>query len=84
MQLDQKLIDQMTARLGALETERSTWIEQFRDLSRHFAPRYGRFLETDRNQGRKVHQYINDATPAVAARTLAAGFQGGSTSPARP
>lgn len=84
MQLDQKLIDQMMARLGALETERSTWIEQFRDLSRHFAPRYGRFLETDRNQGRKVHQYINDATPAVAARTLAAGFQGGSTSPARP
>lgn len=80
----QRDIDNYMSRLGAMESERSTWMNQWMDLSRHFAPRYGRFRDTDRNQGRKVHEAILDETPAVAARTLANGLMSGTTSPARP
>jgi len=70
--------------LSALESERSTWDSQWKELSRYFAPRHGRFIESDRNQGHKVHNDIIDESGAVAARTLSAGLMGGTTSPARP
>lgn len=71
-------------RLSALETERSTWINHWRELSEFIHPRSGRFLSTDRNKGTKKNGRIIDSTGTFASRTLAAGMMAGVTSPARP
>lgn len=71
-------------RLSSLRTERSSFIDLWRDLS-DFHLRYrGRFLTTDRNKGyeRNLQQYNN--TSRLAIRVLAAGMMAGITSPARP
>ena len=47
-------------------------------------PRSGRFLPTDNNRGRKVHNDIYDNSGTRALRTLAGGMMAGMTSPARP
>src|SRR5258706_8538667 len=71
-------------RRGALETERVTWINQWRELSQFVMPRTGRFLLTDRNKGDKRYNSIIDSTGTRALRVLGAGLMAGMTSPARP
>ncbi len=82
--MDQKRRTEYLQRWTALETERSEWREQWRDLSQHLMPRTGRFLLTDRNRGEKRHNRIYDNTGTRAVRTLAAGMMAGMSSPARP
>ena len=72
------------ARWGALTTERSSWIEHWRDISQYLMPRNGRYFLTDRNKGEKRHNTIIDSTGTRANRILAAGMMAGMTSPARP
>lgn len=67
-----------------LVTERASWVEHWREISRFQAPRSGRFSVTDRNLGEKKHNDIIDNTAIIAARTLQAGMMSGMTSPARP
>ena len=67
-----------------LVTERASWVEHWREISRLQAPRSGRFAVTDRNRGEKKHNDIVDNTAIIAARTLQAGMMSGMTSPARP
>lgn len=73
-------------RLGALERERQSWFQHWRELSDFILPRRGQFLglpgQSDR--GRKVNGKILDSTGTLAARTLASGLMSGVTSPARP
>jgi hypothetical protein len=71
-------------RKGTLWNERSSWIEQWREISEYQQPRLGRFLVGDRNKGGKRHNAIYDNAALQASRTLAAGMMSGMTSPARP
>ena len=77
-------LQQKLARKASLYTERSSWIEHWREISTYQTPRSGRFMTTDRNVGKKRHNNIYDNTAVFALRTLAAGMMAGMTSPARP
>lgn len=76
--------DDLVRRVGAMRTERATWMAHWAELSRYFLPRNGRFWLTDRNKGWRRHNSIYDNTGTRAVRVLAAGLQSGMTSPARP
>ena len=68
----------------ALQTERSSWIAHWRELSDYLLPRSTRFYKSDRNKGTKKHNAIFDNTASRSLRVLAAGMMSGMTSPARP
>ena len=71
-------------RIGALETERSSWMSNWQDINRVLLPRTGQFNSTDANRGDRRNEDILDNTATMAIGTLAAGMQSGMTSPARP
>lgn len=73
-------------RLGALEKERDTWVDHWQEITDYILPRKGEYLTKGAipNQGKKKHSKIVDGTASRALRVLAAGMQGGLTSPARP
>lgn len=67
-----------------LESERSSFIPHWQELSKFTFPRRGRFFVTDTNRGDRRNQNIIDSTATLAARTLRSGMMAGITSPARP
>ncbi len=69
---------------GELESERSTFIPHWRDISDYILPRRARFFVSDTNKGDRRNQKIIDSTATLALRTLRAGMMSGVTSPARP
>lgn len=69
---------------GMLETERSTFLTQWRDLGTFILPRRPRFTITDTNKGGNRTQAIIDSTGTFAATTLAAGLMSAMTSASRP
>jgi len=71
-------------RLAFLDTERSSWLAHWIDLSDYIFPRRFRYLTTDRNKGTKRNDKIINNTPTLSVRILAAGKMAGLTSPARP
>jgi hypothetical protein len=74
-------------RLKQLREERQTWVSHWHDIVDHLVPRSGRYLlsDTERsNDGQKKHQKILNSSSGDALRTIAAGLQGGLTSPSRP
>ena len=71
-------------RWESLKTERSSWMEHWREISENILPRNGRFLDGDSNSGGKKHNKIYDNTPIRALDILSAGLMGGLTSPSRP
>lgn len=82
--IDSDLRKHILRRWQSLYNERSSWVEQWHDISKYLLPRNGRFLATDRNKGGKAFNKIYDSTPTRALRILAAGMMSGMTSPARP
>lgn len=73
--------DQLKA---GLDADYKTFERQFQDLNDYFLPTRGRFvLSSDSNRGDRRNLKLLDAHPAHAARTLAAGMQGGITPPSR-
>lgn len=76
--------DDMWKRWSALQTERSSWISHWKEISSYILPRTGRFIATDANDGTRKHNNIYDSTGTRALRVLGAGLMGGATSPARP
>lgn len=82
--VDETLRKELTRRWGALQTERSSWMDHWRDISEYLLPRSGRYFLTDRNRGERRHNSIYDSTGTRALRVLAAGMMAGMTSPARP
>ena len=76
--------DKLLARWSALQTERSSWITHWQEISDYLLPRSGRFFTSDRNRGDRRHNNIYDSTGTRALRVLAAGMMAGMTSPARP
>lgn len=73
-------------RLKMLESERKSWEGHWQDLSSYILPRTARFLsgDTTPNDGAKKNDKVIDGTATRAVKILAAGMQGGLTSPARP
>ena len=67
-----------------LDSERSSFISHWRDISDYILPRRSRFSITEANRGEKKNQKIIDSTATLAARTLRSGMMAGITSPARP
>lgn len=76
--------DKLVIRWTALKTERSSWIDHWKEISDYLLPRSGRFFTSDRNKGERRHNSIYDSTGTRALRVLAAGMMAGMTSPARP
>lgn len=76
--------DRLLQRWAALESERSSWVDHWREISDYVLPRSGRFFSSDRNKGEKRHNNIYDNTGTLALRILGAGMMSGATSPARP
>ena len=76
--------DKLAQRWASLQTDRSSWMAHWREISEYLLPRSGRFLITDRNRGEKRHNAIYDSTGTRSLRILAAGMMAGMTSPARP
>jgi len=75
---------QMTARLQALKTERSTWDAHWRRIAEVLLPRSGRWITSDRNRGGDKHNEILDSTGTQALNVMSSGLMAGATSPARP
>lgn len=77
-------IKSFNKRLGALRSERSSFIPLYRELSDYHLAHRGRFLTSDRNKGFKRNTKQINNTSRLAGRTLASGMMSGITSPARP
>lgn len=71
-------------RWADLQSERSSWMAHWQEMSNFLLPRSGRFFVSDRNIGNKRHNNIYDSSGTRALRVLGAGLMGGATSPARP
>ena len=73
-----------TSRLQSLKQERNSWESHWREISDYILPRRGVYSGQQPNDGRIRGTRIIDSTATRALRILAAGLQGGLTSPARP
>ena len=75
-------------RLKDLKHEANSWLDHCRDIAEHMLPQKGRYLSGDdtseNNDGKKKHQKIINGSANDALRIIAAGMQGGLTSPSRP
>lgn len=67
-----------------LRSDRSSFIDYWRELSDFHLAYRGRFLVTDFNKGHKRNTKQINNTSRKAVRTLASGMMAGITSPARP
>jgi hypothetical protein len=76
------LRDRLDKRLGALDTERNSVIDLWRELRDNFLPGNGRFERETAKDRRRVR--LPSTKPVIAARTLGSGLHAGLTSPARP
>jgi len=80
-----KRTDKYFRRLHDLKSERRSWESLFKRISDYVLPRKGRFnRDVKPNDGREKGDKIIDDVATRALRVLAAGMQGGLTSPARP
>ena len=77
-------IDSYNKRLTALRSERSSFMDLWRELSDYHLSYRGRFLTSNRNRGYKRNTKQINNSSYLASRTLAAGMMSGITSPARP
>jgi hypothetical protein len=54
------------------------------EIAKYITPGRGVFYQEEPNRGERKDEYLLDATPKQALQILAAGMQGGLTSPSRP
>jgi hypothetical protein len=76
--------NQYLRRLQGLRQERNSWESHWQEISDYILPRKGVYNGHLPNDGRVRSGKIIDSTATRALRILAAGLQGGLTSPARP
>jgi hypothetical protein len=81
---NQVVLEKVNSRLGSLKTERSSFINHWREIDTYISPSSARFLRSERNKGYKRHQEIINETATLAQRTLESGLMAGMSSPARP
>lgn len=82
--VDQTDRSRILSRWGALQTERSTWRQQWAEITAYLSPTLGRYYVQDRDRGQKRFGNIYDNTGSRGLSVLAAGLMGGLTSPSRP
>lgn len=78
--------NELWRRYESLKNERQPWVKIWDEVAEQFAPygyKPGQSMN-DRNRESLLNGKILDTVGVQAARTLAAGMQGGMTSPARP
>ena len=76
---------ELVKRANAMQTEGSTWIATWRDLSDYIYPTKGFFHSTTPNQGSKIdHKKLIDSHATLAVDIMASGMLSGLTSPSRP
>ena len=74
-----------TTRHAHLIQQRQEWVNQYKDIAEYVLPRKGYFFDRDQpNRGDTRTTVIVDGLATRAMRVLAAGLQGGLTSPSRP
>lgn len=74
-------------RHNALKLDSEDWRAYWEEIGENFMPRKGKYLGSNQDQnksGTKKHSKIINGTARDALRTIAAGMQGGLTSPSRP
>lgn len=69
---------------GELQTERSSYDADYKDLAAHILPRRTRYSTSEAGQGQRKNSKIINNTATIAARVLASGMMAGLSSPARP
>ncbi len=69
---------------GQLDTERQSFMPQWRDIADFILPTRPRFQITDANRGTRKNQKIINSHATQSADTLRSGMMSGITSPARP
>ncbi len=85
MKADPVLRDKLDGRISGLESERSSWLQHWRELADYILPRRYRWLLTaNQARGGQINTQIIDSTGTIAARTCASGMLAGVTSPTRP
>lgn len=85
--MESSRLKQARETVAFLEAQRSGWESQWRDIAEYVVPRKGRFSgkgSWEPDNGDRRGNKIIDSTATRAVRVLAAGMQGGLTSPARP
>ena len=88
--MDEKKTERYRKRFGQLKNEVTSqeWRAHWQELADYMLPRKGRYLSDDAiqsdNRGDKRNDKIVNGSICDAIRTLAAGMQGGLTSPSRP
>lgn len=75
---------ELQKRVEELEKARDRFKPQWEEIAKYITPGRGVFDDAEPNQGDRKDKYLLDATPFQALTTLAAGMQGGLTSPSRP
>lgn len=74
----------ITQRLESLRSERSGYMDQWKQLADHLLGYRGAFLQNKPKRGSRRNNKIINNTPMLAARTMASGLMAGITSPSRP
>lgn len=79
-------VRELARRHRALLRRRAPWDTAWQSLADHFLPTRCRLhsADSEAERGPMLNSRLVDATGILAMRTLAAGLQGGLTSPARP
>lgn len=77
-------IRELQRRIDDLEKARNRFRGQWQEIAKYITPGRGIFDDTEPNVGERRDRELLDATPFQALTTLAAGMQGGLTSPSRP
>ena len=81
---DLDLIRKIDGRRKSLDSERSSFIPHWQEISDYISPRTSRYMRNDRNRGEKYNLRIINETGTLASRTCQAGMMAGMSSPARP
>lgn len=81
---DQTKRDSIEKRKAALETERSSFVPHWKEISEFMQPRRGRFFITDVNRGDKRYKNIINSRATQAIKISRAGMLSGTMSPSRP
>jgi len=87
MSIDSSKTQKFRGKMRELYDDANEWRAHWKEISDYMIPQKGRFLMSPsekQNRGNKVNSRIINGTAKKALRTLAAGMQGGLTSPARP
>ncbi|WP_337038625.1 MULTISPECIES: portal protein [Pseudescherichia] len=80
----ESLKERLGKQFAQLDSDRSSFVSHWRELSEFIDPRGSRFLTSETNRNERRNSRIVDPSATLAADTLSSGMMSGITSPARP